>query len=172
MVEPAVAREVSLRRELLRVVLHDTLRKTGVPAQWIGGEATPLLHDDGQFSIEIRLILEIDEPRLFYYMAAFQAKFEDRLLEIDPQAWDWVTHISWSLGAHREIGDAEFTMPAPDYWQHVIHDREITARQQGRKQWDQETLARHFEDTDPGDADFENTHPPERDEGELHPSKY
>jgi hypothetical protein len=172
MVDAEVAKEVGLRRELLRFVLHDTLKKTGVPAQWIGGEATPLLHDSGELSIEIRLILECDEPRFLYYLAAFQAEFEDRLLAIDPRAWDWVSRITWSLGTHREEGDPEFRMPPPDYWSHVVNDREITARQQGRKEWDQETLARHFEDTDPGHADFENTHPPDRDEEDLHPSKF
>lgn len=172
MLDPAAAKEVHLRRELLRFVLHDTLRKTGVPPQWIGGEATPAVDEEGRLSIEIRLILECDEPRFLYYLAAFQAEFEARLVVIDPQAWDWVSRISWGLGSRREPGDADFTLPSPEYWQHVIRDREVTARQQGRKEWDREALARHFEDTDPGDPDFENTHPPEFDEGDVHPSGF
>jgi hypothetical protein len=152
----------------LRFVLHDTLKKTGVPPAWIGGEATPAVDEAGRLTIEVRLIIECDEPRLFYYLAAFQGEFESRLLAIEPDAWDWVSRISWRLGTHREPGDADFAMPPADYWDHVIRDREATARKQGRLDWDRDALARTFEDTDPGDADFENTHPPQWDEREVH----
>ena len=158
--DEAVSKELGLRRELLRVVLRDTLKKTGVPPQWIGGETTTL-DEAGRLSIEVRLILEAHEPRFLYYLAAFQAEFEARLLDVDPKAWDWVSRVSWSLGAHLEATDPDFTMPTPDYWEHVVRDRQLVARQQGRLDWDQETLERHFEDTDPGTDDFVNTQPPE-----------
>jgi len=168
MLSSAATQQVHLRRELLRFVLHDTLKKTGVPAAWIGGEATPAVHESGRLTMEIRLVIECDEPRLLYYLAPFQAAFEERLLAIEPDAWAWVTRISWGLGSKREPGDRDHAMPPPDYWEHVIRDRQVTARQQGRLDWDRETLARHFEDTDPGDPDFESTHPPQWDEGDVH----
>jgi hypothetical protein len=172
MLDPVVAKDVSQKRELLRFVLHDTLKMTGIPPQWLGGEASPAIDEAGRLWIEVRLIIECDEPRFFQYLAAFQAEFESRLLAIDAKAWHWVSRISWSLATRREAGDADFKLPPPEHWQHVLRDREITARQQGRKEWDRDALARHFEDTDPGEIDFENTHPPQWDEGDLHPSKF
>ena len=167
MLDPTVIQEVHLRRELLRMVLRDTLKKHGIPAQWIGGEATPLVDAEGRLSIEVRLILECDEPRFLHYLAAFQAEFEERLLSIEPKAWDWISRFSWSLGSRREDSDPDFGMPPPSYWDHIVRDRELTARQQGRLVWDPDALARHFEDTDPGNPDFENTHPPSLDEGDV-----
>jgi hypothetical protein len=168
MAEPDLAHEVSLRRELLRVVLRDTLRKTGVPPQWIGGETTPYTDPDGQLTIEIRLVLECDEPRFLYYLAAFQGEFESRLLAIEPNAWDWISRISWSLGARRDT-DPDFQMPTPDYWEHVVRDRQLAARQAGRMEWDREALAHHFEDTSPADEqeDFQHTAPPAWDAEDL-----
>ena len=151
---------LALRRELLRVVLRDTLRNTGVPMQWIGGEATPATDEHGRSSIEVRLILECDEPRFLYYLGAFQEEFEARLLAVDPQAWGWVSRVSWGIRPQKEAWDPDFAMPTSDYWEHVVRDRELLARQQGRLAWDPDALARHFESTQPGEPDFENTHPP------------
>jgi hypothetical protein len=166
-----VDKTIAPRRELLRFVLRDTLKDTGIPAAWLGGEAVPTVDEAGKLWVEVRLILKCHEPRFLYYLAAFQAEFERRLIAMDPQLWDWASRISWSLPV-READDPDFSLPNAEYWDDVLRDREVTARQEGRKDWDRASLARHFEDTDPGHADFENTHPPERDEGELHPSKF
>jgi hypothetical protein len=161
--DETAGRELGLRRELLRLVLHDTLKKTGVPPQWIGGEATPLQDAQGRLSMEVRLVVEVDEPRFLYYLAAFQADFEERLLEIDARAWDWVARIGWSLRAQREDMDDEYIMPDGEYWQHVQADREVVAAQQGRKHWEKEALARHFEHTEPDhEPEFAPTIPPDR----------
>ncbi|MEO5672878.1 MAG: hypothetical protein ABIR26_19490 [Ramlibacter sp.] len=174
MSQPDPSKELHLQRELLRVVLRDTLKKTGVPPQWIGGETSDTVDESGKRSIEVRLILEADEPRFLYYLAAFQAEFESRLLAVDPKAWNWVARISWSLATKLEAGDSDFAMPTPEYWQYVIRDRHLTARQQGRLDWDQETLERHFEDTDPNVLDFDDTRPPEMGVEDIRPgdSKY
>jgi hypothetical protein len=172
MLDDAAAKEVTLRRELLRFVLHDTLKLAGIPPQWVGGEATPSVDEAGQLTIEVRLILECAEPRFLYYLGAFQAAFESRLLAIEPKAWDWVSRISWSLASQRREDDPDFDMPPPEYWGHVLRDRDLNARKDGRLEWDQEALARHFEDTDPGQLDFQPTNPPDRDEEDLHPSKF
>jgi len=161
--------DLHLQRELLRVVLRDTLKKTGVPPQWIGGETTPTVDADGKVTIEVRLILEAHEPRFLYYLAAFQKEFEARLLAVEPRAWDWVARVSWSLAAQLDEADPDFKMPTADYWEHVVRDRQLTARQAGRMDWDQEALERHFEDTDPGENDFQNTQPPDRDVEDILP---
>lgn len=157
---PIDEQKIALRRDMLRFALRKTLRTTGVPAQWIGGEITPHTDDSGRAWLEVRLVIECDEPRFFYYVASFQRMFEASLLDFEPKAWDWVSRITWSIRSPKIDLDNDFEMPPPEYWEHVLRDRELKARQQGRQNWDQGALTRLFEDTEPGDPDFEHTHPP------------
>jgi hypothetical protein len=162
--------ELDLKRELLRVVLAKTLKRNGVPPQWVGAEINAMNLPSGELRIELRLSLQVDEPRFTTYLSTFQSELEHRLLAIAPDARQWVSGIVWTLTT-----DAAFerALPTPEYWAHVIADRELTARQQGTMDWDRDALARHFVDTDPGDlvVDFDDTKPPDRDVENLAPPK-
>ena len=153
--------KLNLRKELLQVVLARTVQKTRVPAAWIGGELNPMVLPSGEEWIEVRLSVQVDEPRLLTYLTSFQAEFERRLLDAAPDAREWLAGIAWTL-----TPDAIYEMPLPEaeYWEHVHADRLLTARQKGATDWDRESLARHFSDTNPGElvVDFEDTRPPER----------
>jgi hypothetical protein len=158
-----------LRRELLRVVLAKTVQKTNVPAAWISGELNPMITESGEEWIEVRLSVQVDEPRLLTYLTSFQADFERRLLAGAPDAKDWLAGITWKL-----TPDAIYELPLPqaEYWEQVQADRLLTARQKGAADWDRESLERHFSDTNPGEmvVDFEDTRPPERDVENLAPA--
>ncbi len=164
----AAEAELDLKRELLRVVLNKTLKKHGVPPQWVGGEINAMTLPTGEIRIEVRLSVQVDEPRFLTYLTSFQADFERRLAAIAPDAKQWVSGITWTL-----VPDLifEVPLPTPEYWAHVISERELTARQKGAMQWDRETLARHFVDTNPGElmADFDDTKPPDREIENLVP---
>jgi hypothetical protein len=153
--------ELELKKDLLRVVLGTTLKKNGVPAPWIGGEVNAMVLPDGEPFIEIRFSLQLDEPRFLTYISAFQADFERRLAEVSPDAKHWLSRISWTVTPDPIY---ESPMPTPEYWEHVMADRELTARQKGAMDWDRESLARHFSDTDPGElvVDYDDTTPPDR----------
>jgi hypothetical protein len=153
--------KLNLRKELLRVVLAKTIQKTRVPAAWIGGELNPMVLPSGEEWIEVRLSVQVDEPRFLTYLTSFQAELERRLLDAAPDVREWLAGIVWTL-----TPDAIYEMPLPEseYWEHVQADRLLTARQKGAAEWDRESLARHFSDTNPGElvVDFEDTRPPER----------
>ena len=160
--------ELDLKRELLRVVLAKTLKRNGVPPQWIGGEINAMNLPTGELRIEVRLSVQVDEPRFLGYLASFQADFERRLLGIAPDAMQWLSGIAWSLTPDPTF---EVSLPSAEYWEHVIADRELTARQKGAMEWDRESLARHFVDTNPGElvVDFDDTNPPDRDVEDIAP---
>jgi hypothetical protein len=105
--------------------------------------------------------VQVDEPRFLTYLTSFQAELERRLLDAAPDVREWLAGIVWTL-----TPDAIYEMPLPEseYWEHVQADRLLTARQKGAAEWDRESLARHFSDTNPGElvVDFEDTRPPER----------
>ena len=161
--------DLDLKRELLRVVLAKTLKRNGVPPQWIGGEINAMNLPTGEPMIEVRLSVQVDEPRFLGYLASFQADFERRLLAIAPDASQWLSGIVWSLTPDSTF---EVSLPTADYWDHVIADRELTARQKGAVEWDRESLARHFVDTNPGElvVDFDDTTPPDREVEDIAPS--
>ena len=151
--------ELDLKRDLLRVVLSNTLKKNGVPPQWIAGEINAMSLPTGELRIEVRLSVQVDEPRLLAFLTSFQADFERRLLGIAPDAKHWVSGIVWSLTPDPIF---EVALPTPDYWEQVIADRELTARQKGAVVWDREAMERHFLEASPGEllVDFDDTHPP------------
>lgn len=158
---PQAASELELRTQLLRVVMARTLKKHGIPPDWISAAINTMSLPSGEVRIEVRLSMTVDEPRFLAYISSFQADFERRLHSISPEARQWVTGIAWNL-----ITDSvyETAMPRPEYWEHVLADRELTAHEKGAKEWDRDSLARHFVDTNPGDlvVDFDDTHPPDR----------
>jgi hypothetical protein len=158
----AIEEQMQLRREMLRVVLAKTIQKANVPAAWIGGELNPMVTPDGEQWIEVRLSVQVDEPRFLTYLSSFQADLERRLLSAAPDARRWLAGITWKL-----TPDAiyEMPLPQPEYWEHVQADRLLTARQKGAAEWDRESLEKHFSDTNPGEmvVDFDDTSPPERD---------
>lgn len=157
----ARADKMELRKQMLSVVLAKTVQKTNVPAAWIGGELNVMVTPEGEEWIEVRLSVQLDEPRFLTYLTSFQAELERRLLAAAPDVRQWLSGITWKL-----TPDAiyELPLPQPQYWEHVQADRLLTARQKGAVDWDRESLEKHFSDTDPGEvvADFQSTSPPER----------
>jgi hypothetical protein len=160
--------ELDLKRDLLRVVLSSTLKRNGLPPRWIAGEINSMNLPTGELRNEVRLSVQVDEPRLLTYLASFQADFERRLLGIAPDAKQWVSGIVWSLSPDPTF---EVALPTADYWEQVIADRELTARQKGAVVWDREAMERHFLETSPGEllVDFDDTRPPQRDIEDLAP---
>jgi len=163
--------ELDLKRELLRVVLARTLNKNGVPPPWVGGEINAMNLPTGELRIEVRLSVQVDEPRFLTYLASFQADFERRLLAIAPDAKQWVSGITWSLTPDPLF---EVPLPTPEYWEHVIADRQLTAHEKGAVVWDRDAMSRHFLDTKPGDlvVDFDDSAPPKREIEDLAPSAH
>lgn len=158
--KPSDATESDLRRGLLRVVLRDSLRHSGFPNEWIGAQTRGLVRKDGAPMMEVRFTVLCDEPRLLYYLSAFQADFERRLLAVDPKAEVWLHAITWTLTTTLGEVAEEFRLPPAEYWPHVARDRDIAAKQRGEIKWSHEDLARQFESTDPAPLqDFGDTQP-------------
>src|SRR3982751_6392587 len=59
----AHAEKLDVRKQMLRVGLAKTVQKTNVPAAWIGGELNAMVTPEGEEWIEVRLSVQVDEPR-------------------------------------------------------------------------------------------------------------
>lgn len=159
---PPSDQDTALRKRLLNVILRNTLRSTGIPSKWIGAETQTITSSAGDVSIELAVEVKCEEPRLFAYLAAFQAEFIRRLSAVENDPGTWFRGISWRLNNERAFATV---MPSHAYWDEVDRDREITARLQGETGWDRETLAVHFRETTPGEllTDFLGKRAPQRE---------
>jgi len=138
--------KTALRKRLLNVVLHNTIKHTGVPAEWIGGGTNVVTSPAGHVTIELALELTCDEPRFLTYLTAFQAEFGRRLLAFEKSAFDWFSGIRWRLENEPAF---ETSMPPSSYWDEVARDRGITARKVGAIVRDRRKSSDHFVETEP-----------------------
>ena len=108
------------RRELLRVVLRDTLNRQGIPAAWLGAEtlmATSRTHETG---IHWRILVKHWDPRLMEHSVAFQQALIKRVMTFDPMAANWLMGISWQFALPDESvcppmpHQAIWTAPPPE----------------------------------------------------------
>ena len=115
----------STRRELLRVVLRDTLNRHGIPAAWVGAEtlmATSRHHETG---IHWRILVKHWDPRLMVHGVAFQQALIKRVMTFDPMAANWLMGISWQYALPDESICPP--MPHPGIWTMEPHEKNVTA---------------------------------------------
>lgn len=98
------------RRELLRVVLRDTLTRHGVPSTWITAELLTTTSRNGERGIHWRLHIKHWDARLMTSTVAFQNALIKRVLTFDPLATNWLNGISWQLS----LADESMCPPLPN----------------------------------------------------------
>jgi hypothetical protein len=102
------------RRELLRVVLRDTLHRHGIPAAWFDAEVLVSTSRAGERGIHWRLVVKNPDPRLLTYAVALQHALVKRLTTFDPLAPAWLTGISWQYAL--PDGTPSPALPHPGTW--------------------------------------------------------
>jgi hypothetical protein len=94
---PSSFSEKSARRDLLRLVLRDTLQLHGIPTDWIATELLTTTLANGGESMHWRLQVKHWDPRLLTYSVALQDALMEHLHRLDPMVSEWLTGISWQL---------------------------------------------------------------------------
>jgi hypothetical protein len=102
------------RRELLRVVLRDTLARHGIPTSWMAAEVLLSTSRAGRRGVHWRLVVKHWDERLMAHSISLQHRLIERVLAVDPLASDWLTGISWQLELSDEASCPP--MPAPEAW--------------------------------------------------------
>jgi len=106
--------QVRSRRELLRVVLRDTLNRHGIPAAWFDAEVLVSTSRTGERGIHWRLVVKNADPRLLTHAVALQHALIKRLTTFDPLASAWLTGISWQYALPDDAVHAP--LPPPASW--------------------------------------------------------
>jgi hypothetical protein len=103
-----------VQQELIKVAFKDTLKHTGVPAQWIACEIRKTGDLQPSAQLEVRLVIKKWSGHLLRYAFAFQTQFKQCLdryePHIDHSQYDWTWKFSDNC-------DCPFpSMPAPQEW--------------------------------------------------------
>jgi hypothetical protein len=99
------------RRELVQVVLRDTMRKHGIPSDWIEGRMLSSVSRSGRQGLHVNFVVKQAHDRLLAYVFAFQDSFERELARYEPRARDWLLSIGWEFQ-----GFNASDMPDPRTW--------------------------------------------------------
>jgi hypothetical protein len=99
------------RKELVQVVLRDTMRKHGIPSDWIECRMLSSVSRSGRHGLHVNFVVKQAHDRLLAYVFAFQDSFERELARFEPRARDWLLSIGWEF---QGFNAAE--MPDPKMW--------------------------------------------------------
>jgi hypothetical protein len=115
-----LSQENASRRELLRLVLRDTLNRTGIPTSWLGADLLAATSRGREPGIHVRLLVKHWDPRLMMHGIAFESVYKKRVLTLDPLADRWLLGISWQYSLADD--SACPAMPHPGVWTSSIPD--------------------------------------------------
>lgn len=99
------------RREMVQVVLRDTMRKHGIPSDWVDCRILSSVTRAGRQGLHVNFVVRKAHDRLLTYVFAFQDSFERELARYDARARDWLLSIGWEFQ-----GFAVAEMPDPQSW--------------------------------------------------------
>ena len=101
-------------RELVRVVLRDTLRMNGVPPEWVGCEILTRSRNADKVVLQIQLLIHHWHEGLLRYAPLIQQQLLQALQRFDP-ASDHSRHaVVWRFSPACQCPHT--AMPEPGYW--------------------------------------------------------
>ncbi len=88
----------SLRKDLLKAAMRDTLLRNGIPEHWLAADllrtSSPGRKEQG---VHVRFLVKHWDARLVQYGVALEQDFYQRLLLLDPLAASWLMGFSWQF---------------------------------------------------------------------------
>jgi hypothetical protein len=109
MSQQLMASQNTTRRELLRVVLRDTMNRHGIPTAWVTPEILSTTSRNGERGVHWRLHVKHWDARLLEHTVGIQNALIKRVLTFDPLAANWLNGISWQLS----LDDESMCPPLP-----------------------------------------------------------
>lgn len=107
--EPALS-----NRELVRIVLRDTLRKNGIPTDWIGSQIASRTQPGQPSAHQIQLVILKWHEGLLRFAPLLEQQILQGLQQFDPQSDHSGDTVVWSFAPN--CGCPYTTLPAPSYW--------------------------------------------------------
>ena len=111
----------SVRKELVRVAVRDTLHHNGIPADWVRVEPLTMAAPSRDPGVHVRLVVLHWDPRLMLHAVSLQENLTRRITVLDPLCERWLMGVSWQFELKHSPGfgplphPGSWTSPAPDY---------------------------------------------------------
>lgn len=102
------------RRELVQVVLRDSMRRHGIPSAWIECRILSVVSRKSKNGMHVQFIVRDGTDRLLAYVPAFQRSFMKELGRFEPRVEDWLFSVSWQF--LNVTADTPGVMPDPQAW--------------------------------------------------------
>ncbi|MEY4882931.1 MAG: hypothetical protein RIS34_785 [Pseudomonadota bacterium] len=109
---PNTQSHTNVQRELIRVVLKDTLRLHGIPANWVGCEVIVKSRSSAQEEMYVHLIIMEWNESLLRFAPALQQQLIQGLNRFDPA----VDHSRYVLSWRFACECPYISMPDPTFW--------------------------------------------------------
>lgn len=101
-------------RELIHVVLRDSMRRHGIPTAWIDCRILSLVSRTQRNGVHVQLVVHDGIDRLLTYVPAFQTSFMEEIARFDPRVSDWLFSMSWEFkNLNAKVASL---MPDPALW--------------------------------------------------------
>jgi hypothetical protein len=104
----------AVRKDLLKLVLRETLTRNGIPQLWIASDTLRTNSPRREPGVHVRFLLRVWEPRLLEHGPALEREFLQRLLLLDPRASDWLMGFSWQFSLPENTPFP--SLPHPGSW--------------------------------------------------------
>ena len=85
------------RRELVKMVLRESLRRHGIPAEWIDCRTLSVKSREKKSGLHVQFLVRKADEQLLPYVHAFQESFMAQIGRIDPSAKEWLFSVSWQF---------------------------------------------------------------------------
>lgn len=99
------------RRELVQVVLRDTMRKHGIPSDWIECRILSAITRSKRHGLHVNFVVRQAHEQLLSYVFAFQDSFQREIARFEPRSRDWLLSVGWEFP-----GVSAQEMPDPKSW--------------------------------------------------------
>lgn len=102
------------RRELVQVVLRQTMRKHGIPSDWLDCRILSVVKRKHKPGMHVQFLVRQGDEQLLQYLHAFQESFWEEIEKFEPQARQWLFSVGWEFYARSTRGFSP--MPDPEVW--------------------------------------------------------
>jgi hypothetical protein len=99
------------RRELVQVVLRDTMRKLAIPSDWIDCRILSVVTRKHKTGMHVQFIVRKGEDQLLPYVRAFQDAFWTGLEKFEARPREWLFSLAWQFEGERRVSP-----PMPAGW--------------------------------------------------------
>jgi hypothetical protein len=111
------------RRELVKVVLRECMRRHGIPTDWMDVRTLSVLTKAHQSGMHVQFLVRKGDHQLLQWVHAFQESFWEQIQRTDPTTREWLFSVGWEFYG-KSVQGFEM-MPDPKSWKNDAPDTTI-----------------------------------------------